>query len=82
MEEKMKDVFKKILDFILSFIQPKKNRASVYFQGSPVAVEVGGPYWRGNIEIGYGAQGVVQYGVRHIFKGKEKSENNIVELSN
>ena len=65
-----------------SFIQPKKNRASVYFQVSPVAVEVGGPYWRGNIEIGYGAQGVFQYGVRHIFKGKEKSENNIVELSN
>lgn len=53
-----------------SEILPNTSSASLYFHVSPVAVEVGGPYWRGNIEIGYGAQGVLQYGVKHIFKGK------------
>lgn len=53
---------------------PNANSANLYFQISPVGIEVGGPYWRGVIEVGWGAQGVYQYGVRHIFKGKNKVE--------
>lgn len=50
--------------------QTNPNNVNPYFQFTPVAIEVGGPYWRGNIEFGYGAQGIFQYGVKHIFKGK------------
>lgn len=56
-----------------SDILPNTNSAGLYFHVSPVAVEVGGPSWRGVIEIGYGAQGIIQYGVKHIFKGKRES---------
>lgn len=42
-----------------------------YCQVSPVCVEVGGQYWRGFVEAGFGAQGVIQYGVKHTFKGKK-----------
>lgn len=70
-------------DFMLYNESPKSS-ANLYYQVSPVAVEVGGPYWRGVIEFGTGAQGFFQYGVRHIIKGREVSEpssveNNVVE---
>lgn len=65
-------------DFVLPNV-PTTNSANLYYQISPVAIEVGGPYWRGNIEFGYGAQGIFQYGVRHIFKGRKTSDQNSVE---
>ncbi|MBR2261594.1 MAG: hypothetical protein IJ916_07830 [Paludibacteraceae bacterium] len=46
-----------------------------YCQVSPVCVEVGGQYWRGFVEGGFGAQGVIQYGVKHTFKGKKEQSN-------
>lgn len=50
------------------------------FQASPVCVEVGGQYWRGFAELGYGMQGIGQYGARHIIKGeKGESENVVIE---
>lgn len=38
-------------------------------QVSPVCAEFGGPVWRGFAEFGYGAQGIYQLGVKHIFQG-------------
>ena len=46
-----------------------------YFHAAPVGVEFGGQKWRGFAEIGYGAQGITQYGVRYTIKGKEKESN-------
>ncbi|MBO7145607.1 MAG: hypothetical protein J6W13_12395 [Salinivirgaceae bacterium] len=49
-----------------------KNKG-FYCQVSPVCVEFGGQKWRGFVELGYGAQGIAQYGVKYTIKGKEKS---------
>ncbi len=41
---------------------------------SAVGVEFGGRSWRGFAQIGYGAQGITQLGVKHNFQGISKSE--------
>lgn len=41
---------------------------------SAVGAEFGGPAWRGYAQFGYGAQGISQFGVKHIFQGIDKSE--------
>lgn len=51
-----------------------RKEHNFYCQVSPACVEAGGKSWRGFVEIGYGAQGIYQCGVKHIFKSKEKEE--------
>lgn len=41
---------------------------------SAVGAEFGGQAWRGYATYGYGAQGICQLGVKHIFQGIEKEE--------
>lgn len=41
---------------------------------SAVGAEFGGRAWRGYAQIGYGAQGISQVGVKHTFQGIDKSE--------
>ena len=41
------------------------------FQISPVGVEAGGEYLRVLVELGYGAQGTFQVGIRHILREPE-----------
>lgn len=46
-----------------------KSDPKLYYQVSPVCLESGGRYLRGFVELGYGVQGVLQYGVKYIPKG-------------
>lgn len=56
------------------------NSRHLCYQVSPVCVEVGGRYWRGFAEIGYGMQGIAQYGGKYTFKGrKSETDNWVVE---
>lgn len=43
----------------------------IYFQGSPVCFEVGSKNLRFFGELGYGAQGMGQFGVKYTFYKKE-----------
>lgn len=53
---------------------PTEKNTKLCFQVSPVSVEVGGQRWRGFIELGYGIQGIAQFGVKRLIKGKDATK--------
>lgn len=55
------------------------KKKGFYGHVSPVCVEFGGQKWRGFVELGYGAQGIVQYGAKYTIKGKEKEKSTSEE---
>ena len=58
---------------------PTENKAKLCFQVSPVSLEVGGRRWRGFFELGYGMQGIAQFGVKRIIKGKDAPKEITIE---